>query len=238
MAVSGAYNFSLTNTDVIEEAAELSGWEARTAQDAFTARRSLNLIFSDWANWGVNLWCLEEIKTDMIDGTASYALTARTLDILEAVMRTTSTSPAIDQPMARISIEQYHMLPDKTIEGTPNLYAVTRGQSTPTVYMYPTPDDSTLDFRAWQIRYIQDVGAPSDDPDIPRRFLPALVYRLAYELSLKKKANSTDPEAMKEDRARRLELKMSADQLFERAREEDSDSASLFITPRLRGRRV
>jgi hypothetical protein len=234
MALSGTYAWDLDNTGVIEEAYELAGWEARTAQDAVTARRSMNLIFRDWANWGVNLWTLEQITTDMVADTASYTLTARTLDVLTAIMRITSTDPDLDIPMERISIEEYHDLPDKTTTGRPNLYALVRGQSTPTLYVYPTPDDSTLDFVAWQIRYMQDVGTAQQSPDVPQRFLPALIYRLAYELARKKRVNATDPEMRKADSQDRQELRQMARELFEKAREEDSDSASLIIRPRVR----
>jgi hypothetical protein len=215
--------------DIIEESYELAGWEARSAQDAITARRSLNLIFADWTNWGVNLWTLEEITTDLVAGTASYSLTSRTIDVLEAVINEATNDT--DRPIQRISIEEYHHLPDKTARGQPSLYAITRGQDVPTLYLYPTPDDSTDDFKAWQIRYMQDVDNMVDNADVPRRFLPALVYRLAYEVSFKKKVNSTEPEALKEDRARRKELLEWAGILFERAREGDSEAADMLIRP-------
>ena len=89
--------------DIIEESYELAGWEARSAQDAITARRSLNLIFADWTNWGVNLWTLEEITTDLVAGTASYSLTSRTIDVLEAVINEATNDT--DSPIQRISIE-------------------------------------------------------------------------------------------------------------------------------------
>ncbi len=238
MATSGTFSFAPKNVDIIAEAYELAGFEDRSAYDSITARRSIDLIFSDWSNWGVNLWTLEEVKTDMVDGTASYTLAAKYFDILEAVMRITSTTPDIDIPMERISIEEYHNLPDKTTTGRPNLYAIQRATAAPIIFMYPVPDDSTYDFRTWTIRYIEDIGTMQQNPDIPRRFLPALIYRLAYELSLKKTVNSTDPEALKallpEFRARRQELANAAATLFEKAREEDSTAASLFLRPRLR----
>ncbi len=231
MSTSGTYTFSMDLADIIEEAFELAGIEARSSTDLSTARRSLNLIFADWVNWGVNLWAIEEITTDLVKGTASYTLTGRTLDILEAVINEDTNDT--DRPIKRISIEEYLDLPDKTSQGQPSLWALLRGQDTPTLFLYPTPDDSTDDFKAWHVRYLQDAGDYDDNPDVPRRFLPALVYRLAYEMNLKKRANITEPDAAKIDSFRRKELMAMAELRFERAREEDSSGASLFIRPQL-----
>ena len=48
MATSGTKTFALDTGEVIEEAYELAGLEARTGYDAATARRSLNIMFADW----------------------------------------------------------------------------------------------------------------------------------------------------------------------------------------------
>jgi len=238
MATSGTFTYAASNVDIIEEAYELAGYEGRSSYDSETARRSMNLIFSDWANYGVNLWTLGMVTTDMVASTASYTLSAQYFDIIEAVMEDNTTAVPLDIPMERISYEEYLNLPDKTTTGRPNLYAVQRGRTQLTVYMYPTPDVSTLDFRAWTVRYMEDVGTMSQNPDIPRRFEAALVYRLAYELALKKKYNQVSPEHAMADaqnsRARRQELGQRAGALFDRAREEDSDAASLFIRPKVR----
>ena len=48
MATSGTVDFNLSIAEIIEEAYERCGLELRTGYDAKTARRSLNLLFSDW----------------------------------------------------------------------------------------------------------------------------------------------------------------------------------------------
>ena len=58
MASSGTKTFALDIAETIEEAYELAGLEQRTGYDARTARRSMNIMFADWANRGVNLWTL------------------------------------------------------------------------------------------------------------------------------------------------------------------------------------
>ena len=53
---SGSAAFNLDLTEIVEEAFERAGSEMRTGYDLKTARRSLNLLFADWANRGVNMW--------------------------------------------------------------------------------------------------------------------------------------------------------------------------------------
>jgi len=57
---SGQAGFNLDLTELVEEAFERAGSELRTGYDLKTARRSLNLLFADWANRGVNMWTFEQ----------------------------------------------------------------------------------------------------------------------------------------------------------------------------------
>ena len=59
MATSGVANFNLDLSEIVEEAFERCGGELRTGYDLRTARRSLNLMFADWANRGVNMFTFE-----------------------------------------------------------------------------------------------------------------------------------------------------------------------------------
>jgi len=65
MATSGSYDFNLNMAEVTEEAFERCGLELRTGYDAATARRSLNILFAEWANRGLNLWTVEEITQSL-----------------------------------------------------------------------------------------------------------------------------------------------------------------------------
>ena len=73
MATSGSYDFELDVAEIIEEAYERCGLELRTAYDAKTARRSLNLMFAEWANRGLNLWTVKQQTQALTQGTATYA---------------------------------------------------------------------------------------------------------------------------------------------------------------------
>ena len=56
MATSGTTAFNMDLTEIVEEAFERAGGELRTGYDLRTASRSLNLMFSQWANRGLNMF--------------------------------------------------------------------------------------------------------------------------------------------------------------------------------------
>tara|TARA_R110002111_G_scaffold67439_2_gene109608 strand:- start:3242 stop:3526 length:285 start_codon:yes stop_codon:yes gene_type:complete len=60
MTVSGSTNFELDVADYVEEAFERCGLEVRTGYDLKTAKRSMNLMFADWANRGLNQWTIAQ----------------------------------------------------------------------------------------------------------------------------------------------------------------------------------
>ena len=142
MATSGTKTFQLTIADTIEEAYELAGLELRTGYDAETARRSLNIMFADWSNRGVNLWTIEQVTTNLSSGTNSYTLNSYDLDIVSAVIRQIdSSSNTTDLQLTRIGRSEYLNIPDKSSKGRPTQYFVDR-QSTPVVKLWPTPDST------------------------------------------------------------------------------------------------
>jgi hypothetical protein len=118
---SGSSAFNLQLTDVIEEAFERAGVESRTGYDIKTARRSLNLLFTDWANRGINMWTFEQDYIPLIQGQPTYALPDDTVDLIEHVIRTNanSSSNQADLTITRISVSTYATLPNKLIQGRP-----------------------------------------------------------------------------------------------------------------------
>jgi len=121
MAVSGVSDFNLDLTEIIEEAFERCGSESRTGYDIKTARRSLNLLFADWANRGVNMWTFEEGQIPLIQGITTYALPNDTVDLLEHVIRTNPNvqNTQADLTITRISVSTYATLPNKLQQARP-----------------------------------------------------------------------------------------------------------------------
>lgn len=121
MTTSGVSNFNLDLNEIVEEAFERAGSELRTGYDLRTARRSLNLLFADWANRGVNMWTFEQRVIPLVTGQPTYALPDDTVDLLEHVIRTNANVPnnQADLTITRISISTYATIPNKLVQGRP-----------------------------------------------------------------------------------------------------------------------
>jgi hypothetical protein len=250
--------------EITEEAFERCGIELRTGYDSRTARRSLNLLFADWANRGLNLWTIEQVTqplaqlstssavatyplgaitmsvaasgsfsigetitggtsgataeiiskpstttltitvpagvfaaTESITGSSSGATTTvsaavsladcqSTVDVLEVVLRRSGE----DIGVTRVSRQEYLATPTKTTQGRPTQIYINR-QITPTLTVWPTPENSTDSLIYYRVRRIEDADAATNNPDVPFRFLPCLVAGLAFHISLKKAPQRT-----------------------------------------------
>jgi hypothetical protein len=121
MTTSGLSSFNLDLNDMVEEAFERAGSELRTGYDLRTARRSLNLLFADWANRGINMWTFEQNTITLVQGQPTYALPDDTVDLLDHVIRTNANvaSNQADLTITRISVSTYATIPNKLIQGRP-----------------------------------------------------------------------------------------------------------------------
>jgi hypothetical protein len=118
---SGTSSFNLDLTELVEEAFERAGRELRSGYDLRTARRSLNLLFAEWANRGINMWTIEQGTIDLVQGVSTYALPNDTVDLLEHVVRTQANqiSNQADLTITRISVSTYATLPNKLQQARP-----------------------------------------------------------------------------------------------------------------------
>ena len=118
---SGASSFNLQLTDLVEEAYERAGRELRSGYELKTARRSLNIMFADWANRGVNLWTIEQGVINLVQGQTTYPLPTDTVDLVEHVIRTQPnvSSTQADLTITRISVSTYATIPNKITQGRP-----------------------------------------------------------------------------------------------------------------------
>ena len=221
MATSGTSTFNLEISEIVEEAFERCGLQSKTGYDMETARRSLNLLSLEWVNRGLNFWTVEQGTKTLTASTSSVTMDADTVDLIQHWIRDGSGTTQSDLPLSRFSVSQYSTIPNKLTEGRPvNLY-IDKQRDAPVVYFWPTPSKAYT-FVYQQIRRIQDTGAVgSTDPDVPARFLPALVSGLAYMISQKY------PEAF----VRSPELKAEYEFQWQLAEQEDRDRASVHFVP-------
>ena len=224
MATSGTSTFNLDLSEIVEEAFERCGSELRTGYDLKTARRSLNLMFADWANRGINMWTFEQGTQTLTPGTATYALPADTVDLMEHVVRTGAGNAATqaDLTITRISVSTYATIPNKLQQGRPIQIWIER-LNTPQFTVWPVPDSSqTYQLIYWRLRRIQDAGNGTNTMDMPFRFIPCMVAGLAYYLSMKI-TGAAD---------RMQTLKAQYDEAWALAAEEDREKAAVRFVPR------
>jgi hypothetical protein len=224
MTTSGTSSFNLDLTEIVEEAFERVGSEMRTGYDLRTARRSMNLMFADWANRGLNMFTYEQGSIPLVAGQATYNLPEDTVDLLEHVIRTGAGSAATqaDLTITRISVSTYATIPNKLQQARPIQVWIER-LNTPRITVWPTPDNSQpYVFVYWRLRRIQDAGNGINTMDMPFRFLPCMVAGLAYYLALKVPGG-----------AERLGiLKQQYDEAWQLASEEDREKAAVRFVPR------
>jgi len=232
MATSGTTAFSPDLTELFEEAFERAGLEIRSGYDFRTAQRSFNILTTEWANRGVNLWLIQEGSIALTAGTTTYNLPVDTIDLLDHVIRQNpgNITTQVDINISRISGSTYSTIPNKLSRGRPIQVYINRqsGETTPTGVQYPTitvwpvPPDNTYTFVYWRLRRIQDAGTGVNTADIPFRFIPPLVSGLAFYIAMKKPESAAMLPMLREEYERQWQL----------ASEEDREKAPVRFVPR------
>ena len=194
-----------------------------SGQDLRSARRSLNLLFSEWGNRGIHLWKVTLNEVALVAGTATYSVASNVNDVLEAYISTTNaagnTSSTNDISLTKIDRSAYAALPNKLQTGQPSQYFVDR-QTTPTINLYLAPDATTYTtLKFYTINRIEDAGVYSNQADVAYRFLPCMCAGLAYYIAMKKA-----PQLVQQN-------KLIYEDELKRALDEDGQRASTFITP-------
>jgi hypothetical protein len=234
MATSGTTTFESTFSidDIITEAYERLGRFDYSGNDLRSARRSLNIMFQEWANRGLHYWQVKNNSITLVSGQSVYTMFRSTTDgtsdatavygvddILEAVYRNSSS---VDFPLTKINRSAYQGLSNKTQTGVPTQYYVQRFIDKVTITLYLTPGASEAGnfLNYYYVSRIQDAGNYTNEADVPYRFVPCMVAGLAYYLSQKINPQLTQ------------QMKLLYEDELKRALEEDGSASSSFITPK------
>ena len=185
MSTSGTYSWSPELVEIYDEAFERCGIELSelNSRHLQAARRSLQFMFSEWANEGILLWAVDQQTVTTIDGTATYNCPVGTIGILDMVLR--RGTPALDVNIFPMQRDEYLAIPSKTQEGLPSRYYLDRQITIPTFTLWSTPENSTDQVVYYRMRRLQDVVDASDTADVPFRFQEAMCSGLAARLALK-----------------------------------------------------
>ena len=219
-------------SDIVEEAYERLGIQGVSGYQLKSARRSLNILFQEWANRGLHYWEVANNNITLVadqatytmfrsttDGTSSATAVYGVDDVLEASYRNSN----VDTPLTKINRSQYQALSNKTSTGTPSQYFVQRFIDKITITLYLTPGSSEAGkfINYYYVKRIQDAGDYTNDADVPYRFVPCMTAGLAYYLAIK---NAPDRVQM---------LKMLYEDELQRALAEDGSSSSTYISPKV-----
>jgi hypothetical protein len=127
--------------------------------------------------------------------------------------------------MSRLNRDDYTNLPNKNFTANqPYQFWFDRTIPQPKVYLWPTPSDPFIQMTVWYQRQIMDVGALTDELEIPQRWYEAIQFMLAHRMSLE-----LPQVAM--DRIGYLE-KMAEKYLFE-AEQEERDKSPIYFAPNI-----
>jgi len=219
-------------SDIVEEAYERLGIQGVSGYQLKSARRSLNILFQEWANRGLHYWEVANNSITLVadqatytmfrstaDGTSSATAVYGVDDVLEASYRNSN----VDTPLTKISRSQYQALSNKTSTGTPSQYFVQRfiDKITITLYLTPGSNEAGKFLNYYYVKRIQDAGDYTNDADVPYRFVPCMTAGLAYYLAIK---NAPQRVQM---------LKMLYEDELQRALQEDGSSSSTYISPKV-----
>ena len=141
MATSGTYNFNLDIDEIIQEATEMIGGEETLGHEPASARQSINLMLNDWQNRGILLWSTFTTAVTVVASTNTVSLADSVSDAL--VITVQASAGGAETQLTRISFEEFNVLPNKFQTGRTTQYAIKRNLNNPTLFLYPTPNNST-----------------------------------------------------------------------------------------------
>jgi len=177
--------------DIVEEAYERIGISGVSGYQLKGARRSLNIMFQEWANRGLHYWEVANNSITLVnnqsvytmyrsttDGTSSATAVYGVDDILEASYRNASN---IDTPLTKINRSTYQALSNKTSTGNPTQYFVQRFIDKITVTLYLTvkyaPDRIQMLKMLYEDelnRALQEDGSSSSSFITPKTYYPSI----------------------------------------------------------------
>lgn len=127
--------------------------------------------------------------------------------------------------MSRLNRDDYTNLPNKNFTANqPYQFWFDRTIPQPEIYVWPTPDTNFVQAVIWRSRQIMDVGALTNELEVPQRWYEAVLMNLAHRMSL-------ELPAVPMDRTNYLE-KMAA-MFLQEAENEERDKSPIYFAPNI-----
>jgi hypothetical protein len=168
----------------------------------------------------------EWIWTDIVAGqTVQYyrvrAYNGTTLVVREVYFGNNST----EIPMARLNRDDYTNLPNKNFTANqPFQFWFDRTVPKPSLYLWPVPSDTFVQMTLWYSRQVMDVGALTDELEIPQRWYEAVVSMLAHRMGMELPGVAVD---------RIGYLEKMADKYLYDAEQEERDKSPIYYAPNI-----
>jgi hypothetical protein len=223
MTTSGTYAFNPALGEIVLYAYQNIGVRptAVLQEHMESARMATNMMLSRWSNQGVNLWCVDLVTVNLVEGQSTYAVDGNTVMVLDAY---TTTDSGIDRVIMPISRTEYASYPNKAQQGFPTSYWYDRLIS-PTLTLWPVPDGSSATIlKYYRVRQVQDANLQNgENVEIPYRWLEAFADGLTYRL-----ARIWQPQMA-------VALKGQADESYDIASAQDVEAVPTYISPMIGG---
>jgi hypothetical protein len=196
---------------------------------------TFNVVFecsSDGATWktisapGSTVWVDNEwLWYDIDPGfTVPYyriRAISGTLSLRELFFGNNST----EITMARLNRDDYTNLPNKNFTANqPFQYWFDRTIPQSKIYLWPVPSDPFIQMTIWYSRQIDDVGALTDELEVPQRWYEATVMMLAHRMSLELPGVALD---------RVQYLEAQAEKYLGQAEAEERDKSPIYFAPNI-----
>lgn len=223
MTSSGTYAFNPSIGETVLHAFNLVGIRpASIVQEHMSSSRmAANLLLLDWSNMQVNLWKVDLVTVPLVEGQSTYDVDAKTIVMLDTYITIDNgISAPIDRIILPVSRSEYASYPNKEQQGFPTIYWFDRLIS-PTVTIWPVPDGSSAQYlKYYRVTQVEDAGFASGQTlDLPVRWIPAFVDGLAEQL-----ARIWAPDRI-------ADLRPYAERSYNRAANQDTETASFFVSP-------
>lgn len=235
MTTSGTYTYNPSLGELTLYAYNLIGIRntALAQEHMEAARMASNMMLARWSNQGVNLWAVDLVTVNLVQGQSVYPVDGNTVMILDAYVGITNSGPEIDRIIMPISRTEYASYPNKTQQGFTTVYWFDRlisadrstGSAGPTITLWPVPDGSSAQvLKYYRVRQIQDSEFTSGQTvEVPYLWLECFSYGLAERLAM---IWAPDKVPL---------LKPLADESYAIAAAQNIETAQQYISPQIAG---
>lgn len=171
-----------------------------------------------------NQWYWQDIDPGQSVGFYRVSISGgQTLALREWFIGNNST----EVMMSRLNRDDYTNLPNKNFPANqPFQFWFDRTIPNPTLYLWPTPNNAFVQMTVWYSTQVMDVGALTNELQIPQRWYEAVLMMLSHRMSL---------ELPQVDLARITYLEKMADKYLIEAEQEERDNSPIYLQPNISG---